>query len=193
MLFAVSGFANDPVTHFDVGIIVSEASKGRTSINAKAQATLKALIRRTPREIAILKADDPDGYARIVSEKKDFVSVLFFGLEKGDVIATGFGLKVAISKNGKVGTSALWHSCPGSDCPNGIYIFYLGEHDAIDRYMAGSGHRLEGTPVDAVKFLVGLEIIDKPKEVQGPIDVLRVDSSGPQWICHKKECPDIRK
>lgn len=46
---------------------------------------------------------------------------------------------------------------------------------------------------DAVKLLVGLEIADRPKTVQPPVDILKLDTTGASWVCPTAECPDIHK
>ena len=192
MFFAVAGFVNDPVTHFNIASVVSAASKKRGSIRVRAEVALLAVRGRVPKELATLKRVDPDMYAKIVSEERDFVTILFFGLEKGDVVATGWGLKVLLSKKGTIGTVPNWRSCPGVDCPNGTYIFLLGEHGAIDQHFA-AGKPIPSVLADAATFLVQLEITEKPADVQPPIDVLRLDSNGAVWICRKQECPDVRR
>ncbi len=191
MFFAVAGLVDDPVTHFNTAHVVMTASKNGGSIKSQAEATLRLLRQRVPREMRALKTADPQQYIKIASGERDFVSILFFGLEKGNIVATGFGLKALVS-NTSIKIVPDWRSCPGVDCPKGTYIFLLGEHDAIDRYFA-AGKPLESVMADAVKSLIGLEIADRPNDVQPPIDILSVDSSGANWVCHKTECPDIRK
>jgi hypothetical protein len=49
----------------------------------KAEAFLRRLRRIVPGEMAVLKSADPAPYRKIISGQKDFVEILFFGLEKG--------------------------------------------------------------------------------------------------------------
>jgi hypothetical protein len=193
MFFAVAGFVDDPVTHFNVAHIVIEAARGGGSIRDKAEASASRLKWMIPREMPTLKADDPTEYSKMTSGKEDFTSILFFGLENGQVVAVGFGLKVAASQNARLKVVPSWRSCPGVDCSaNGMYVFTLGKHDAIDRFYA-SNPPSSYVVWDRAEFLVGLEIAEFPESVRPPIDVLKVDSEGAHWIHHKRQCPDIQK
>ena len=77
--------------------------------------------------------------------------------------------------------------CPG-DCPNGVYSFFLGERSAIDRYVVDHGRALRMSPEDGAQFLVKLEIDAGAPGVGGPVDAVRVSSSGAEWLSVKPEC-----
>lgn len=187
--FANDGLAGDPVTHFDVGKIVIRSSKGKRTVHEQAQASAQALIRALPEEIRILKTADPPKYDKIISGEDGIVGVLFFGFEKGVPISTAFGLFVRVLKDGSTKVIPHWRSCPGQSCPTGTYFYMLGLHASIDRYLAAvPGGHINNTPRETVQLLVGLEIADEPKEVQAPIDILEITSSGANWIRHKPEC-----
>jgi len=192
LFFAVAGLVRDPVTNFDTAAIVRSAAKSHTSIRAKTNAAISAIRLKIPREIRILKTADPTMYQETNSGKREFVTVLLFGLEKGDVLADGFGLKVQVSTKGIITTIPNRKSCPGHACPDGKYIFLLGDHDAIDRHFA-AGRPIPNVLSDAVRFLVNMEILENPNDVHPPIDILAVDPTGAKWVCRKAECPDVHK
>jgi hypothetical protein len=127
LYFAVAGLVGDSVTHFSSADIAAAASRRRGSIKQKAEIAIRELRRKIPRELRILKTADPDWYRKIATGEEDFVSILFFGLDKGgNVIAVGFGIKAMVSADGSIRTIADERSCPGSNCPTGGYIFELG-------------------------------------------------------------------
>jgi hypothetical protein len=45
--------------------------------------------------------------------------------------------------------------------------------------------------IDGVRKVIELQIQATPDKVQGPIDILQVDKTGPKWIQRKSDCPNI--
>lgn len=131
-------------------------------------------------------------YKRITQGGYDIGGVLFFGFENGVPVATGIGFKAALSPSGSIRIDTKRISCPGADCPQGVYVFNLGSSDAITRFVATT-RQPALDPADLVRLLIKLEIADKPNEVQPPIDIIRVDADGPRWLSRKSECPDLQK
>ncbi len=69
------------------------------------------------------------------------------------------------------------------------YIF-LGQRRAIDRYLARNSTSVHSDD-DArrlINFLIGLEIADTPAATAGPVDILKLTSSGSVWLQHKTGC-----
>jgi hypothetical protein len=194
MFFAVSGLVDDPITRFNVARIVVKASSIGGTIANRAEASAQELRTLIPSEMLALKTADPQKYERIIRGEDDFDAVLFFGLENKTPVAIAFGFKATLSKNEEISVSVERRSCPGKDCPNGTYMFYLCDHAAIDRYLAE--HKSTPptfAPEQLVNFLIGLEVVSRPNDVQPPIDILRIDIHGPKWISKKPQCPEIQK
>jgi hypothetical protein len=115
------------------------------------------------------------------------LSVVFIGLDSGQPVAAGFGFHVTTTSSEAFSIEPQRFTCPG-DCPRGVYTFFLGQRDAIDRYTAEQGKNLALSPEDAAKFLVELEIRAGSPGVGAPVDVLRIDKSGPSWMARKSNC-----
>jgi hypothetical protein len=119
---------------------------------------------------------------------------VLFGLEENVLVLLTREFQAAVSDSGKVSLHVnKRHNCPGDDCPLGEIAIYLGAHDAIDRFRGENPDSYAVGLVKAVRQLVQLEIDDRPDSVGPPIDVLRITKDGPEWIEHKKECPNIQK
>src|SRR5205823_1668067 len=125
MFFAVSGVVDDPVTGFNVPRIVAAASRIGGSITHRAEASAHKLRRDIPNEMLALKRANPEKFERIIRGEDDFGAVLFFGFENGILVTTGFGFKAVPSRSGLISVTVDQRSCPGRDCPDGIYSFYL--------------------------------------------------------------------
>lgn len=82
---------------------------------------------------------------------------------------------------GKIVIQPTQLACPG-DCPNGNLTFFLGQHKAIDKYIAEKGRQFAMSPEEAVKFMVQLEIGAKTPSVGPPIEVVGVDRNGIRWL-----------
>jgi hypothetical protein len=66
----------------------------------------------------------------------------------------------------------------------------LGKRRAIDQRLAGRFPEIRSDR-DALAFLtqtIELEISEAPETTAGPIDVLKLDGSGTQWLQEKEAC-----
>jgi hypothetical protein len=68
-------------------------------------------------------------------------------------------------------------------------LWSLGSFAIWNAGKSGGGN-LE--PIEAIRYLIGLEIEENPQEVGGPVDILQIDRHGPKWIQKKEGCPEIR-
>jgi hypothetical protein len=122
---------------------------------------------------------------------KDSLQILLFGIENGLPVASEQSFHVGESRAGVIEvTLTKTARCPGKDCPNGTYVFELGKHEAIDKFLsvAHPGAQL-GAPAETARKLVQLEIDAHAKGVGAPIDLLRVTATGLDLIAHKEGCP----
>jgi hypothetical protein len=71
--------------------------------------------------------------------------------------------------------------CPG-DCASGHTAVYLGVHDSIDRIVsANPGLVAQPTPENA-RMLIGLEYLNHPDTVGGPLSVVKIERSGITFV-----------
>ena len=192
VLFAVSGFLVDPVTRFDVFRVVKNTKNRTGNVHGLAKAATAKLLRLFPQELKVLSTADPEAYGKIVGGRQDASAVLFFGIENRKPIAVAVGFEAVLSSNGSIQVSTKTLECPGPDCPNGVEAFYLGSHEAIERYVHSAPQQTIAVPENFVSFLVQLEIAEHPDSVQGPIDVMRVDANGAKWIHVKSRCSETQ-
>jgi hypothetical protein len=65
---------------------------------------------------------------------------------------------------------------------------FLGEKQAINRFVDANPHYFAIGFVPTIQTLIQLEISDKPELVAPPIDIVRVDMTGTNWIQRKPQC-----
>jgi hypothetical protein len=122
--------------------------------------------------------------------KANGVSIMLIGFEKGTpfVIGQQFTISATFKHNVRV-TPLKPKWCPGADCPNGTYVLHLGAGEAIEQYIAALRPPFSSSAPDLARNLVKVEIDAHAPGVGGPIDLLRLSASGPEWIQQKPGCP----
>jgi hypothetical protein len=184
----VAGIDNDPTTKFSVAESALPARRDGWPLSRQMDAAEIALIKALRSEAAYLKAHDPVNFGKLTARDIGGVQIIFVGLEGGVPSAVGEQLTVSDVGSTISVIRASRQQCPGSDCPNGVYTFELGSHAAIDRYLSLQGTRsFSGS--ELAKTLVQLEIDARTPGVGGPIDLLRINAKGPEWIQQKAGCP----
>jgi hypothetical protein len=190
LFFAVAGFASDRRRGFNVPEIVARAAKNGSTIREMVKRSEEAMVERLRAELVRLKNETPAVYEKVVREEGGTVLALAFaGYEEGAtlVIISQFG-----ARDGNPPSVSVKHdSCPGN-CSFGVKTFFLGSYKAIARYIAGKTGEGDMEPVEAIRYLIELEIQENPQQVSGPVDILRIDRQGPEWIQKKDECPEMR-
>ena len=136
----------------------------------------------TMTELNRLKAEAPQQLEHTLDMPGGHVvSVLIFGFAGTVPVASGFGLKPSSARSTYFQIDPVRLSCPG-DCPAGIFTFFLGHRDPINRFRNDPSNRLSMPPEETAKFLVELEVKDCPYDVGLPVDVLRIDNTGATWL-----------
>ncbi len=86
-----------------------------------------------------------------------------------------FRLDGAVKRNPAIASSEF--RCPG-DCAAGHAALYLGVHDSIDRIVSANPDLAAQPTSENVRMLVGLEYLNHPDTVGGPLSVVRVERLG---------------
>lgn len=188
--FAAAGLYLDTGTNFNlVEIVVEVSRRGGTSLE---KATRFEEMIREPiiRAMRSIKSNKRDYYQRRFAGKES-VQVAFFAWESG---APELHIR-SVTVTGKFGRETAnidRKDCPGSDCVNNTMASFLGNNDAILRYVREHPEIRNTDLVAASQKLVEIEIADIPREVGPPIDILRITKDHTEWIKKKPECRDIQ-
>jgi hypothetical protein len=190
LIFAVAGFAGDRRRGFNIPEIVARAGKNASSLRERVRRSEEALSEQLTAELVRLKKEAPTTYAKVVKEEgAPVLTLAFAGYEEEAtfVIISQF----AAREDNPPAVFVKRDSCPGN-CPFGVKTFFLGSSRAIARYIAGKSGEGNMEPIEAIRYLIGLEIEENPQSVGGPVDILQIDRQGPKWIQKKEECPEMR-
>jgi len=190
LFFAVAGFAGDRSRGFNVPEIVARAVMNGSTNREMVKQSEEAIVEQLTVELVRLQEEDSAAYQRVVKTEDGMILALAFaGYEEGAtfVIISQFGAR----DDHPPSVSVKRDSCPGN-CPFGVKTFFLGSYKAIARYISGKTGEGEMEPIEAIRYLIGLEIKNNPQKVDGPVDILRIDKQGPKWIQKKEECPEVR-
>lgn len=182
--FAIAGLSEDPGRGFSAVAIVDRALQGVDDVTNSANRAAEALREPLRNELNRLAGDDGALLERSLA-KLPFVIII--GTDRGVPAAAGFHFELRGSDRWPPELNLRTLRCPG-DCPNGVFTFFLGQRAAIDRYVADHGRAMGMSPEDGARFLVRLEIEADTPGVGGPIDAVRVSSSGAEWLSVKLEC-----
>jgi hypothetical protein len=79
------------------------------------------------------------------------------------------------------GIASSESTCPG-DCAAGRAAVYLGVHDSIDRIVSANPDLVAQPTSENVRMLVGLEYLNHPDSVGGPLSVVKIDRSGVTFV-----------
>jgi hypothetical protein len=187
--FAISGLNKDPARGFDAEAIVAKVLWGRDSIQG-AMITIKELLSKALIiELEQIKIEEPALYERSLQRTGGIISVLIAAFEGDQPVASAIRFKGQEDLSGRIVLTTNQLNCPGN-CQGGVYVFYLGEYRAIQRYIVEHGKDFSMSPEKAAPFLVGIEISAGTTGVGPPIDVLKITAEGSFWIKRKLNCAD---
>lgn len=190
LFFAVAGFAGDRGRGFNVPEIVARAVRNGFTIRERVKRSEEAIVEQLTAELVRLKNEASTTYEKVVKGGGGTVLALAFaGYEERAtfVIISQF----ATRDDDPPSVLVKRDSCPGN-CPLGVKTFFLGSYKAIARYIAGKTGEGDMEPIEAIRYLIELEMKENPQGVGGPVDILRIDRQGPEWIQKKEECPEMR-
>jgi hypothetical protein len=190
LFYAYSGGVTESTkTGFNIQRISEEAFRSNLIILAKAQRFESLLEAPLIHTLEVMRKDNP-AYFEKERLKGEIVQMLLVGLENGKLVLSVRGFKIVSLPAAPVQLQTSRRDCPSSECSSeGTYIL-MGQHEAIDREL---GVPLDNTIwsrglVSAVNRLVSIEISEKSDVVGPPIDILRINKDGAQWIQRKSEC-----
>ena len=195
-VYASAGLAVYPKLRFNVWEIVSKALQDKRTLREATLASTDALKAAVVPVLEKMKRDEPDMFkAQILKGDGEFLQIIFAGLEGGKPVMYARGLQVVFDSNQKILIRVNNASCDENCVEGETNWFFLGEADAIDRFMKHNEGKITFNDVaEAIKYLVQLEIDDPEasKKVGAPIDVIRVSARGIEWVQKKRSCDETR-
>jgi hypothetical protein len=185
LYFAIAGIEHDTSREFFPAELIANVFSSPGSFNKHLLTSTQMIKEALKKELQRLHREDPDTYRYTIKDGGDVLSIAFAGIENGVPILAVRGFQ-EIVKNEEIEIKIQEDSCPGK-C-NGVKIFYLGKHDAIERFIkANTGW--SGKPEVLAEKLVNLEIEEYPNNVGPPIDVMAISPHEARWIHKKDTCP----
>lgn len=187
--FAIAGLTNNPNTTFDVSQIINRHLKTQNDILIAIDSIKSNLRRLLKLELQSQKKQNNEMFLRTIESSNIVLSLGIIGITNSKPFAhlIGFQIQDTSTLNIKV----LDDSCPGN-CPNGVKVFWMGQADAISKYMQ-QPDSFHISTVILVDKLINLEIHDKPQYVGGPVDIVEITIEKIIWHRRKDDCPIVLK
>lgn len=185
--FAVAGLTYNPNTKFNAPKIIDYYLKSQNDIMVAIDSLKLNLSRLLFHELKSQKKDNPDAFLRTIKTSNIVLSFGIVGIKDSRPFAhlIGFQIQDTSTLNIKV----LEDSCPGN-CPKGVKVFWMGQADAIAKYMK-KPDGISMSPVLLVEKLINLEIQNKSQFVGPPIDILEIKNGLEIWHRKKNDCPIV--
>jgi hypothetical protein len=150
-----------------------------------------SLIPPFTRVMTELARRNPQRYKQSVETKEAYINILMVGFEH----ETPFILERDLIAPSQISAGVATRNLVQNDKlpPTGLAYVFIGRHEGIDEFVRTRNALWRLGLIEAAKFLVAYEIADTPAAVGPPIDVVRVNKDGAQWIQRKPECPESGK
>jgi hypothetical protein len=188
LYFAVAGIDHDSGRGFYVKDLVAGGAESSGRFEAQVASVDEKISPRFLVEMKQMKAEDPDEYKFASAEDGPQLTIAFAKFEEGAPYFAVRGFQYDDELLPRVKLSRA--DCPGANCPQGVLLEYVGKSGYIKDYVAKHGGEKIGAEALARK-LVELEIEEAPSTVGPPIELLRIDASGPYWISNEAGCPIV--
>jgi hypothetical protein len=186
LFFAYTGLAGDVAGGFSVPELAIMAHSNSSRISDTVRNFEQSITGPLAVTLRQLRREQPTLYQKYLKDRS-LLSIVFFGLDNEGLVLYTSSFNVKDSADGQFAIDIQRHNCPG-DCPNGTTYVFLGEKQAIHRFLDANPHYSTIGFVPTIQTLIQLEISDKPELVAPPIDIVRVDMTGTNWIQRKSQC-----
>jgi hypothetical protein len=194
LFFAYEGIARDRRTGFDIAKIAAQALlfKPDATLSEKVSLLTGFVTDSLFVELSSLKQHDPDTYREKVEGGQTFLKLLVAGFEGQQPLLFVRGFRAVPLSRQLIGVSVVPDDCL-ADCRDRVAVRSLGETDAIDGLPEETPGFWTGGIAEGVRRLIETEIAARSEYVGLPIDILRIDSAGAEWIQKKANCPGIER
>jgi hypothetical protein len=191
IFFALAGFYRDPARGFDLRRLVVETIRKDMTLSEATDAVANAVSSSLHDELLKLRSESPELFNKYVGGRPgQLAKILFTCFEDGVPKVAFLGFSEEGLPSGEITVSAKRAACPGDCNSQSVSAFYMTDRTAIDEYLKNGGKLDWLSPEKAAKQLVELVIKAGTPGVGPPVDVLRIDGNGAEWVARKPECPD---
>ena len=193
LFIAFEGLEIDRQTGFSVPEIAMMALQLKPSASAaqKASILMGFLVSRLFDELPQLKKRAPETYKKKLEGGQIFLRIIVAGFERGRPLIFVRKFRAIQLSPQQIGVGVSPDDCL-DDCHADIVTRFLGETEAIDGLPEETAGFWQRGLVEGVRQLIETEIAARSEYVGPPIDILRIDKNGAQWIQRKPECSEAR-
>ena len=138
------------------------------------------------RALGEIRADYPDYYKTRIKPMREPLQVVFFGFENKLPLFVFVYASIRDDPRLPIHISMHYKSCPGSACPLGEGGQLFGEVKAAERTFAMTPADVDD--VETVRRMIEAEKVAHPLTVNGPTEVIVVDSKGFRWPHNDQHC-----
>ncbi|MGO9137248.1 MAG: hypothetical protein ACLP9S_04605 [Syntrophales bacterium] len=191
IFFASSGLVEDSKVLYEATSLAREACGKDTMLSKKVSRFEKLIKTKLLSSLYRTQREAPVHFKKTFETGDRVIAQFFFaGYEQEQLRLIAIDFMLSTSRGGALNIVSERNECPG--CGRGDrYIMVIGQKEAIRKFYPESGNYFKiAHPVDIVRTLIELEIVDKSDEVGYPIDIIRIDKTGAKWIQRKQSCPD---
>jgi hypothetical protein len=186
LYFAASGLTNDYTQTLNVETAIRNSYKKSASVSQTVEVA-EALIKSSFLEaLNRQKREHPEIFKKNFS-KDPYVDFALFGFERGAGFVHRRRLGAQDDKGGLSVKLVDFENCPPL-CKDPGEITLLGERDTMKEYIDKLGPVTALTDLQIAESTVRVAIARNPETVGPPIDILRIDRRGAEWIKVKNMC-----
>lgn len=194
LFFAYEGLVKDRRTGFDVASIASRALLFKPNATAAERVDILTgfITAQLFVELPDLKQHDPDTYREKVEGGQTFLKILVAGFEGTQPLLFVRQFRAVPVNRQTIGVSVVPDDCL-KDCTGQVVVRTMGETAAIDGLPEETNGFWEQGIAEGVRRLIETEIAARGEYVGPPVDILRIDKRGAQWIQRKSLCYSTEK
>ena len=140
-------------------------------------------------ELSHLKTHEPQTYFKKIEGGQLFLRIIVAGFEKGRPLVFVRSFRALQYNPGQIGVAVIPDDCL-ADCKATVATRFLGESDAIEGLPEETFDFWKAGLSEGVRRLIEIEIAARSEYVGPPIDIVRINPNGAQWITRKSECSE---
>jgi len=188
--YAVSGISSDTIYNFDLEVIINKNVDANREIFLTLDSLNYALCDSLINYLKRIKFNRPYVYNEFITKYRG-IKIIFAIISYQ--IPFLVGAEYYVEYDSTMMNYYIKYKntfCPG-DSKASSNIMIIGQHKAIDGYLEDHPGFWEKNPVEAINFLIKLEIKSNPDKVGKPIDIIQITKNNYKWIQCKPECKNF--
>jgi len=190
VFYALAGLSRDPERGFDVWQLTGDSLAGLERLETAADRVAAAVESGLRRELQRVRSEAPELYNAHLGRRSDpLVRLLLAAVEEGTPRLIFLGFRQKTVQDGEPAIIVERRSCPGDCKADGVSLFFLGEHEAMDACLKREKVNWR-EPAETARLLLEEEIRARTPGVGPPVDLLRIDREGAVWIARKARCAE---